>query len=156
VKLYLMRHAEAVPATSELSDSDRYLTARGREMSRIVARLVREEGVAIDAVVTSPLARAVQTAELVADGVDFLGVVEVLPSLGPERHPRHAAEEVVTRGNAILVVGHEPTIGQLGAFLLGRPGFASFRIGQLYALEDGRPTWTARPDAAQVEPFHLA
>jgi phosphohistidine phosphatase len=156
VKLYLMRHAEAVPATRDLADAARYLSARGREMCRVVARLLREQGVAIDAVVTSPLPRAVQTAELVAAGVDYLGVIEALPALEPDRHMRLAAEETVSRGLAVLVVGHEPSMGQLGAHLLGRPGFPSFRVGQLFAIEENQPAWTARADVGQVEAYNLA
>jgi len=150
VKLYLVRHAEAVSEDLAGSDDVRWLSARGREAARVLARLLREQGVELDAVVTSPLPRATQTAELVAGGLDFLGVVEVLPALAPGCHPRRAAEELPSRGRAILVVGHEPTISSLGAYLLGRPSFPSFRTAQCCALENGKPTFTARADVMQV------
>jgi len=150
VKVYLVRHAEAVAEDVAGSDRDRWLSARGREAARVLARLLREQGVAPDAVLSSPLPRAVQTAELVAAGLDFLGIVEVLPYLTPGAHPRVAAEELVTRGDAVVVVGHEPSISALGAYLLGRPSFPPLRTAQACAIEHGAPTFTARADVNQV------
>jgi len=150
VKVYLVRHAEAVAGDEAGSDHDRWLTARGREQARVLARLLREQGVAPDAVLSSPLPRALQTAELVAAGLDFVHVVEVLPSLAPGAHPRVAAGALAAHGAAVVVIGHEPGISALGALLLGRPGFPPFRTGQACALEDGAPTFTARPDTGQV------
>jgi phosphohistidine phosphatase len=150
VKLYLVRHAEAVSEDIAGSDDVRWLSARGREAARGLARLLREQHVELDAVVSSPLPRALQTAELVASGLDFLGVVEALPSLAPGCHPRRAAEELTTRGQAVLVVGHEPTMSSLGAYLLGRPAFPSFRTAQCAAIEAGKPTFTSRADLMQT------
>jgi phosphohistidine phosphatase len=150
VKLYLVRHAEAVSEETAGSDDVRWLSARGREAARGLARLLREQNVEIDAVVSSPLPRAMQTAELVAGGLDYLGVVEAMTSLVPGAHPRRAAEELATRGRAILVVGHEPTMSSLGAYLLGRPSFPPFRTAQCNAIENGAPTFTARADVMQV------
>jgi phosphohistidine phosphatase len=150
VKIYLVRHAEAVPEEAGLRDEDRFLTSRGREAARGLARLLRENRVEPDVLLSSPLPRAMQTAELLADGLDFLGVVEVLPCLRPGSHPRIAAEELVRRGDAVVVVGHEPQISSLGAYLLGRPSFPPFRTAQACAIEDGAPTFTARSDVMQT------
>jgi phosphohistidine phosphatase len=153
VKVYLVRHAEAVDVRDMHeagSDGDRWLNARGREQARVLARLLREQGVSPDAILSSPLPRAVSTAELVADGVGYLGVVEVLPALGPGAHPRLAAQHIATAGASVVVVGHEPSISALGALLLGRPSFPPFRTAQACAIEDGGPTFTARPDIGQV------
>ena len=155
VRIYLVRHAEAVPEDVALRDDDRWLTARGREHARGLARLLRDEKVEVDAVVSSPLPRAMQTAELVADGLDYLGVVEVLPALRPGADrifvpARIAAEELVRRGERVLVVGHEPMISSLGAFLLGRPSFPPLRTAQACAIEDRAPTFTARADIMQT------
>jgi phosphohistidine phosphatase len=150
VKVYLVRHAEAVADDIAGSDQDRWLSARGREQARGLARLLREQGISPDAVLSSPLPRAVQTAELVAGGLDYVGVIEVLPALAPGAHPRVAAEQLVTHGNAVVVVGHEPGISSLGALLLGKPAFPPFRTAQACAIEDGGPTFTARADIMQV------
>lgn len=150
MKLYLVRHADAVSEDVAGSDDSRWLSARGREAARGLARLLREQRVELDAVVASPLPRAMQTAELVASGLDYLGVVEALAALAPGRHPRRAAEELPARGRAVLVVGHEPTLSSLGAYLLGRPSFPPFRTAQCAAIEQGAPTFTARADIMQV------
>jgi phosphohistidine phosphatase SixA len=74
----------------------------------------------------------------------------VLPALAPGAHPRVAAEELVTRGESVMVVGHEPGISALGALLIGRPSFPPLRTAQACAIEDGAPTFTARADTMQV------
>ena len=51
---------------------------------------------------------------------------------------------------AVVVVGHEPTISSVGAFLLGRPSFPPFRTAQACAIEDGAPTFSARADVMQT------
>lgn len=150
MKVYLVRHAEAVAEHATLGDDDRWLTPRGREAARVLARLLREQRVELDAIVSSPLPRAVQTAELLADGLDHLGVVEVLPALRPGVHPRVAAAALDGRGRAVLVVGHEPSISSLGALIVGRPSFPPLRTAQACAIEDGAPTFTARADVGQV------
>jgi phosphohistidine phosphatase len=150
VKVYLVRHADAVSEDVAGRDEDRWLSARGREAARGLARLLREQGVEPDAILSSPLPRAMQTAELIANALDFLGVVEVLPALRPGAHPRVAAQELITRGDAVLVVGHEPSISSLGAFLLGIPSFPSMRTAQACAIVDGAPTFSSRADVMQT------
>lgn len=151
MKIILIRHAEAVPEDHALRDDDRWLTARGREHARGLARLLRDLAIEPDAVVSSPLPRAMQTAELVAEGLDYLGLVEVLPALRPGAHPRLAAEEMVARGAAVVAVGHEPMISSLGAFLLGRPSFPPFRTAQACLIDDGRPVYSCRADVMQTQ-----
>ncbi len=153
VKIYLVRHGEAVPEDDAGSDRDRWLSRRGRDSVRVLARLLREQAVVPDVVVCSPLPRAVQTAELLADGLDYLGAIESLRCLEPAAQPQLAGAAVAARGTgggAVLVVGHEPNLSNLGAHLLGRPAFPPFRTAQACAIEDRRPTFTARADIAQV------
>jgi phosphohistidine phosphatase len=151
MRIYLVRHGEAVPEETAGSDRDRWLSARGRESARILARLLRETNVAPDAIVCSPLPRAVQTAELLANGLDYLGAIASWRSLEPAAQPRVAAGELANLGGGVIVVGHEPSISALGAFLLGLPAFPPFRTAQCCAIEDGKPTFTARADIDQVQ-----
>jgi phosphohistidine phosphatase len=155
VKLYLIRHADAVPEDVAGSDHERWLSLRGREAARGLARLLREQHVELDAVISSPLPRAVQTAELVASGLDYLGAVTVLPALAPGCHPRRAAELLATFGASVAVVGHEPGISGLGAYVLGRPAFPPMRTAQCCALDRGVPAFTARADLMQVSTLFL-
>jgi phosphohistidine phosphatase len=155
VKLYLIRHAEAVPEEVAGSDHERWLARRGRDAARGLARLLREQQVELDAVLTSPLPRAVQTAELVAAGLDFLGEIVVVPGLAPGCHPRRVAEQLAAHGLAVAVVGHEPGISGLGDYILGRPAFPPLRTAQCCALDRGVPTFTARADLMQVQTLFL-
>ncbi|HEY0189983.1 MAG TPA: phosphohistidine phosphatase SixA [Kofleriaceae bacterium] len=153
MRIYLVRHGDAVPEEQAGSDRDRWLSAQGREAARVLARLLREQGVAPDAILTSPLPRAVQTAELLAAGLDQLGVVTSLRCLEPSAQPRVAAHAIRDAGAAVLVVSHEPLISALGAFLTGLPGFPQFRTAQCCAIDHGKPTFSARADLAQVVPM---
>jgi len=155
MRIYLVRHGDAVPEDDAGSDRDRWLSPRGREAARILGRLLRESRVEPDAVVCSPLPRAVQTAELLAASLDYIGHIESWRCLEPAAHPRIAAGQVGTQGLSVLVVGHEPSISALGAFLLGRPSFPPFRTAQCCAIEDGKPTFTARADIDQVQAYFV-
>jgi phosphohistidine phosphatase len=155
MRIYLVRHGDAISEEIAGSDRDRWLSPRGRETARILARLLREQPVEVDAVLCSPLPRAVQTAELVAGGLDYLGDIASRRCLEPSAQPRVAAELIFASGGAVLVVGHEPSISTLGAYLLGRPAFPPFRTAQCCAIEDGKPTFTARADVNQVQPYFV-
>lgn len=153
MRIYLVRHGDAVPEEDAGSDRDRWLSPRGREAARVLGRLLREHPIAIDSIMCSPLPRAVQTAELLAATLDFLGPIVSRRCLEPSAQPRVAAAEVMAAGLSVLVVGHEPSISALGAYLLGAPSFPSFRTAQCCAIEDGKPTFTARADTGQVTAF---
>lgn len=149
----MVRHGDAVHEEAAGSDRDRWLSPRGREAARVLGRLLREQAVDPDAIVASPLPRAVQTAELLAAALDYLDPIATRRYLEPSAQPRVAASEIAALGGRVLVVGHEPAISMLGAFLLGLPAFPPFRTAQCCAIEDGKPTWMARADLAQVQAY---
>lgn len=155
MRIYLVRHGDAVPEEDAGSDRDRWLSPRGREAARVLGRLLRETRIEPDAIVCSPLPRAVQTAELVAASVDYIGRIESWRCLEPSAQPRVAANQISALGASVIVVGHEPSISSLGAYLLGRPSFPPFRTAQCCAIEDGKPTFTARADIAQVQAYFV-
>lgn len=152
----LMRHSLAVDASRELDDEQRFLSQAGRARASKIGRLLFERGVECDAIVTSPLVRAVQTAELVHGALGFNGSVEVLPSLAPGYPPRIAAETLAALGVSVLVVGHEPGISSLGALLCNRPSFPPFRPGQVCLVNRGAPEWLLSPETDSFEPLLLA
>src|ERR671934_2309246 len=99
--LLIVRHAEAAPGDP---DALRPLTADGREHARELGRRLRDRGVAPDAVITSPLLRARQTAAALG-----LGEPEIDERLAPGATPedvRAVAEE--RGGGTVVVVGHQP------------------------------------------------
>lgn len=155
MNVYLVRHARAVSEGPKLADEQRFLDAEGRRTARAVGDKLRAEGVSFDAVLTSPLVRAVQTAELLATATGYDGVVESFFALAPGLPPRVVAEELAAHGESVCVVGHEPTISALGAFLTSSPSFPPFRPGQVALIERGVPKWMLRPDLIEFEPLRL-
>ncbi len=81
-------------------------------------------GVKLDAVWSSPLVRAVETAELVACAVGFNGGLEIAGLLAPEGPSSEIAAKILEREQRerVALVGHEPSMGNLLSLLVGRPG----------------------------------
>ncbi|MEO8705718.1 MAG: phosphoglycerate mutase family protein [Kofleriaceae bacterium] len=155
MRIYLVRHGDAVPEEDAGSDRDRWLSPRGREAARVLGRLMREENVVPDAILSSPLPRAVQTAELLAASLDYLGVLVSRRCFEPSAQPRVAAAEISAAGLSVIVVGHEPSISALGGFLLNRPSFPPFRTAQCCAIANAKPTWMARADDNSVNTYFI-
>jgi phosphohistidine phosphatase len=114
VKVYIVRHGEAEEQRPGRRDEERELTGQGRaEFEQVVAGLAAL-GVRVDAILTSPLIRARQTAEILAralpgpppvqtdalaPGGSFEGVFRALRDPTSESH--------------VALVGHEPSLGAL-------------------------------------------
>jgi phosphohistidine phosphatase SixA len=108
-------------------------------------RVKNTEAPSFDAIVVSPAVAAVQTAELFAERVDFLGMLEVLPTLVGGVPGEILAKSVLARGESVLVVADEPALSELGAFLVRRPTFPPLRPAQVSVVVDGRPEFCLRP-----------
>ena len=111
MKLVLIRHAEASPG--EL-DELRALTPEGHGQARLVGERVRNDGVRPQAVLTSPLLRARETA---AD-LGF-GEPEPVDALGPGATADEVRAAVAGRGETVVVVGHQPDCSRITAALRG-------------------------------------
>ena len=129
MQLLIVRHAEA--ASGE-PDELRPLTANGRETARALGRQLERDGVHPDAIVTSPLLRARETAEELArpSGLEPELDERLAPGATAEG-VRAAAEE---RGETIVVVGHQPDCSRIAAALAGGEEPA-FPPGAMVAIE---------------------
>jgi phosphohistidine phosphatase len=123
MELYLFRHGIAEDAPPGRSDSSRALTDAGRERSAAVAKMAREAGVAPSLIASSPYLRAVQTAEVAAKEFGYSGDLVRLPSLVPHGTPEAVWTDIrdLRDETAVLLVGHEPLMGHLAAYLLNAP-----------------------------------
>ena len=146
MKIFLIRHGHAVDSDHQLSDGERFLSKKGRKSVREVGRALRKAGVSFDVVLTSPLTRAVQTAELLAEQVGFEGVVEVLPSLLPIGPIETAASAIQQHSRSVAVVGHEPSISALVGLLTGSGHFPPLRKAQVVCVHGAQAAWTVDPD----------
>jgi phosphohistidine phosphatase len=111
MRLLIVRHAEAAPGNP---DELRPLTADGREQARRLGLKLRGGGLAADAVVTSPLLRARQTAEALG-----LGDPEIDERLAPGATPFDMRDAATGRGGTVVLVGHQPDCGRAVAELRG-------------------------------------
>ncbi|WP_297858610.1 phosphohistidine phosphatase SixA [Meiothermus sp.] len=122
MQLYLIRHAIALDAAPGQPDEARPLSQDGIQKFIGVARGLKRLGVRLDRLYHSPRLRAVQTAELLVPLLD--GETEVTPYLAAEPGPELLQ---TLQGNSVALVGHEPWISDLCAWLLyGRRGGAAF------------------------------
>ena len=112
MRLYVMRHADAVPRGTPgyRHDAQRPLTAEGRLQARDVARGLKRLDVPITVIVTSPYVRAVQTAEEVRRVFGHGTEVALLEALRAEMSPDHTslALRPFRARCHLLAVGHEP------------------------------------------------
>lgn len=123
MKLYLMRHgiAEMLGAGGVLHDRDRALTAKGEKRVREIARGLRRLGVKPDVILTSPLRRARQTAELVAGELGLADRLEETAHLGVPPDSAALIRQLQKRRpppQTVLLVGHEPHLSELAALLI--------------------------------------
>jgi len=121
MQLLIIRHAIAVPrGTPDIPDDERPLTNRGRRRFRSAARgLARLVG-RPDFLISSPLPRARETAEIAARAWGKSTNVIVEPALGGGTLEQIAALVAGHPADALVaIVGHEPDLSELLARVLG-------------------------------------
>jgi phosphohistidine phosphatase len=113
MQLYILRHGHAA-ARADLTadDADRPLTEEGKALMAHEAATLRRLAVKPDLIITSPLTRARQTAEIIAAGLDaeerVIDDARVGEGFGAKRLRRMLAEH--DDAGSIMVVGHEPDL----------------------------------------------
>lgn len=127
MKLHVIRHAIAADS-AEMADEDRPLTEAGRREFAGVVRGLTGLGAGFDLVLHSPLLRAVQTADLLSPLLR--GERRVSANLAQAPSVELLSE---LRGESVAVVGHEPWVSELVAWLL----VADRRHGPCFALRKG-------------------
>jgi phosphohistidine phosphatase len=131
--IWLLRHGDAEDGSP---DSERPLTEKGREQSRAAGAALKALGVEIDACLSSPKARAAETARLVCEP---LGVE---PQLEPKLAggPFDAEALAAGLGDDVLLVGHDPDFSMAVHSLTGaqvrmkKGGLAGIEKGELIVL----------------------
>ncbi len=144
MKLYLLRHGDALPASL---DPERPLSGRGREQIRQVAALARERGIGFRQLFTSPLVRARESASLLVAAAPLSsedGLPDPAEGLLPNDPVAPWARRLATLGEDAAIVGHNPFLEELAECLI--PGVRMvFETGTLLALERSDVgTWRLR------------
>ena len=137
MKLLIVRHAAAIERTSSISEEKRYLTPEGRVFMRKTASTMREKGIDPSLIITSPLIRAVQTADILAETIAYAGPLvvsdEVKPGFGL-RELQGLLAEFPSEGE-VVIVGHEPDLSGVISTLLSLPGGFNFKKGAAVMLK---------------------
>src|SRR5205809_315670 len=144
MKLCFLRHGEADWPNWNKPDDDRPLTERGRKEMKRVAKFLERLEFAPNAILTSPLPRALQTAEIVAErlGIELRTETALAHGFSVERL-RH----LLTKADAdcIMVVGHEPEFSEVvkelsgGEVKLSKAGIALLEINR--SCTSGKLLW---------------
>jgi phosphohistidine phosphatase len=137
-ELYLVRHAVAEERGDEWpDDAKRPLSDEGASRMRKAARGLDRLGVTLDVVVTSPLVRAKQTAELVAGALNPRPPIVTAESLAPDGTFQEiiADLEKQSKRTRIAIVGHEPGIGEFAARLIGSRHSIDFKKGAVCRID---------------------
>jgi phosphohistidine phosphatase len=141
MEIYLLRHAVAVErGTRGIADEHRALTPEGAAKMRVAAQGMKNFGVEFDALLTSPLVRARQTADIVASVYNAKNTLKELPALKPGAPVEKLwpALKPYAHCRRLMLVGHEPDLSELASALLtGRPTalHLMFKKGGLCLIE---------------------
>jgi phosphohistidine phosphatase len=154
--LYLIRHAVAEDRSDDWpDDTKRPLTNKGAaKMREVVAGLAALDP-QIEDVLTSPLVRAKQTADLLLEGLLPAPRLSIVPALAPGGSPQQIAEALAGHSGAaaVALVGHEPGLGELAAWLVGaktpfafkKGGMCRIDVAKLPPAGSGQLIWLAPP-----------
>lgn len=153
--VYLVRHAiaeERGPAWPD--DRERPLTQKGITRFREIAVRLAIRGVGVGAIFSSPTIRTRQTAELLVPAWADVPI-QFVEELAPGHTPASVAKALVDRAahDAIALVGHEPDLGILAAWMIGatsplpfkKGGVARINCGDTIKAGDGTLVWMVTP-----------
>ena len=125
MKLFLVRHGDADAEIPEgLGDEGRALTAKARHGVFTHFASLADRMADTQLVLTSPLVRAVQTAQILSLSLKHEGLLRAHRSLLPDM-PVGSVEAVLSEhaGENVILVGHQPSMGAMAAHLLGMQSF---------------------------------
>src|SRR5262245_5740679 len=138
LELYLVRHGVAAERGKEWpDDSKRPLTPDGVARLRRSARGLNAVSVTFDQIVTSPLVRARQTADVLAEELKGKPPIATADALAPAGSSAAVIQEIAkyVREARVALVGHEPNLGELAAQLIGARTPLEFKKGGICRID---------------------
>jgi phosphohistidine phosphatase len=154
--LLVLRHGEAGTRSNLEGDFKRLLTAEGKQEILEISNGLKTLDIELNHVITSPLLRAKQTAEIVAKSLKYKGKIKELDSLKPEGNKLelYSVLSEFKQDSTVLAVGHEPylsemisdAISQSGCRIdLKKGGLARMRILSTLPKIRGELRWLLTP-----------
>jgi phosphohistidine phosphatase len=138
LELYLIRHGVAAERGEEYpDDSKRPLTSSGMAKLRREAKALNSLEVSFDLMITSPLVRTRQTAEIIGETLQNKPAVVTSDSLAPAGTPAAVVQELARHAKRarIALVGHEPNLGELAGRLIGAKSPIEFKKGAICRID---------------------
>lgn len=138
LELYLIRHGVAAERGDDYpDDSKRPLTSAGISRLRKEAKALDAMDVGFDHIITSPLVRTRQTADVFAETLKTKPSVSQSDALAPAGTPVAVIQEISkhSKKGRIALVGHEPNIGELAARLIGARAPLEFKKGAICRID---------------------
>jgi phosphohistidine phosphatase len=138
LELYLIRHGVAAMRGEDYpDDSKRPLTSDGIARLRKEAKALDALGVVFEHILSSPLVRARQTADVFSEMMKSKPSVSTTDALTPAGSPAAVIQELGKhmRKASIALVGHEPNMGELAAHLIGAKVPFQFKKGAVCRID---------------------
>lgn len=138
LELYLIRHGVAAERGDEYpDDSKRPLTSAGISRLRKEAKALDAIGIGFDHIITSPLVRTKQTAEVFAELLKSKPSMSQSDALAPAGTTSAVIQELGkhAKKGRVALVGHEPNIGELASRLIGARAPMEFKKGAICCIE---------------------
>jgi phosphohistidine phosphatase len=138
LELYLIRHGVAAERSEEFpDDSKRPLTNDGIDRLHKEAKALDALGVTFEQILCSPLVRTRQTADVFAEVLKSKPPIAVIDSLTPAGSPAAVIQDLgkYMRKASIALVGHEPNMGELAAYLIGAKIPLPFKKGAIARID---------------------
>ncbi len=149
MNLYIARHAAAESGTP---DEARMLSNQGIQEANQVRQFLVDNKISFDCALSSPLARAVHTAQILKDDCELIQSGNLIPGATPSM----IVSAVPVGKSEILIVGHQPDMGRFISFLisggtlelefvLGTCSIAKIEVDRLPLTRPGRLHWIVPP-----------
>ncbi len=158
MRLYIVRHGIAVPSgTPGIAENDRPLTKEGIEKMEKVASGLRNLDIVPDLILSSPLPRAKQTAEIVRRILGDQVPLKITETLAPGGNRTQLYREFPAKPKleGIMIVGHQPSLGEIAGeiawgsdqnyIVLKKGGACAIELESLQPVPHGSLLWLLTP-----------
>jgi phosphohistidine phosphatase len=158
MKVYIVRHATAVPhGTPGVAEDDRPLTDEGTTKMEKAARGLQFLEVLPDLILTSPLPRARQTADILRQALGEKIPLKEVPALAPLGNRSLIYKEMAANSKieSLMLVGHQPSLGEIAGEIawgsaehyleLKKGGICALEVDATQPTPRGTLLWLATP-----------
>jgi phosphohistidine phosphatase len=159
MEVYIVRHGIAEDAPKKGGgDAARALTEEGKQKMKEAAEGFARLGISVDRILSSPLIRAKQTAEILAKALGMK--VDEMEELGPGHTPEEVCSRIskMSKLKSVMLVGHEPNCSMLASYLLDGSGSleiqfkkgAICRVDGAMSRQSGALIWHLPPQSLRL------